>query len=161
MINVKNIIQQGETAKYQVIIEHPGFSMTEDDFEIVLSWGMRGESLRILKSEMLQNEGGETFFTFPTKNMVGRVEATCRYWVPDTDMEDDAAEMTERSPLCWVITDAKLPTGTDPGLYKGEHVQYVRKSGVGLKTLFEYFILLGGQYLADVNGLPFLVRKKN
>lgn len=161
MINVKNIIQQGETAKYQVIIEHPGFSMTEDDFEIVLSWGMRGDSLRIPKSEMLQNEGGETFFTFPTKNMVGRVEATCRYWVSDTDMTDDAAEMTERSPLCWVIADAKLPTGTDPGLYKGDHVQYVRKSGVGLKSLYEVLRDVTGAILRDANGLILRALKKN
>lgn len=161
MINVKNIIQQGEMAKYQLQIEHPGFSMTENDFELILSWGMRGDTLSIPKSAMLQNEGGETFFTFPTREMVGKVEVECRYWVPDTDMEGDAALMTERQPLCWVITDAKLPTGTDPGLYRGEHVSYIRKSGVGLKTIFEYFILLGGQYLADVNGLPFLVRKKN
>lgn len=161
MINSKNIIQQGETAKYQVIIEHPGFSMTDGDFEIVLSWGMRGETLSIPKSEMIQNEGGETFFSFPTKQMVGRVEAACRYWVPDTDMTDDAAEHVERQPLCWVITDAKLPTGTDPGLYKGEHVSYVRRTSTGLRSLYNVLRDVTGAWLRDANGLILRALKKN
>ena len=161
MLNVKNILQQGEVAKYQVIIEHPGFSMTDGDFYLILSWGMRGDTLRIPKSEMFQNEGGDTFFTFPTKNMVGRVEVECRYWVPDPDMTDDASEHVERQPLCWVVTDAKLPTGTDPGLYQGEHVSYVRRTNSGLKSLYRILRDVTGAWLRDANGLVLRALKQN
>lgn len=161
MINSKNIIQQGQPGKYQILIEHDGFSMTEDDFELKLTWGMRGESLTIPKSAMLQNEGGETFFTFATDAMVGKVEVECRFWVPDTDFADGVREEIERQPLCFVNTSAKLPAGIDPGIFKGEHVSYIRRNASSLCTLYEYFILIGGQFLADVNGLPFLVRKRN
>lgn len=161
MINVKNIIQQGQEAKYQVTIEHEGFSMTEGIFRIILSWGMRGETLTIERADMIQNEDGETFFTFPTNSMAGRVTAECQYDVADTDCPDGFRTEVERQPLCYVSTTARIPIDDDAGLYQAQHVSYVRRSRSSLRTVFQYFICRGGQYLADVHRLPFFVRKNN
>lgn len=162
MINSKDIIQQGELAKYRIDIDRTGFSMTADDFQVLLTWGMRGESLTIPKSAMLQNEDGATFFQFDTTPMVGRVAAECTYYVPDSDCASGLRPEVERQPLCFVTDQPRQPRMlVDDGVYDGRHVSYQRQTRSGLKSLFQLFILRGGQFLADVSGLPFLVRKKN
>ena len=162
MINIKNIIPQGGIEKYQIIIDRDGFSMTENDFRLRLTWGMQGKYLDIPKTDMFQNEGGTTFFSFDTSDMVGRVTAECTYYVPDSDYADGVRKEVERQPLCWVNAGAKMPSGMcDTGLYDGRYVTYIRQTRSGLRSLFEYFICAVDGILRDVNGLPFLVRKRN
>ncbi len=161
MINVKDIIPKGQPGKYQVIIEHEGFSMTENDFELLLTWGMRGQSFTIPKSAMLQNEGSETFFEFATDDMVGVVTVECRYWVPDTDFADGVRLEMERQPLCFVNEGAKLPSGCDCGLFNGQHVSYVRRNASGLRSLYDVLRDVTGAILRDVNGLVLRALKRN
>ena len=161
MINVKDIIPKGQPAKYQLIIEHSGFSMTEDDFMLVLTWGMRGESLTIQKADMLQNEGGETFFSFATDNMVGWVTVECRYWVPDSDMADGKRLEVERRPLCFVNDGALLPKTCDCGMYDNHHVSYVRRTSGGLRSLYRILRDVTSAWLRDSNGLVLRALKQN
>ena len=42
MFDIKNVIQKGERAKYQVIVNYEDFSMRNDDFTIRLYWGHEG-----------------------------------------------------------------------------------------------------------------------
>ena len=67
MMNVKNIIQQGEDAKYNIRIEREGFSMQDNDFRLTLKWGMQEKQLVIKKSQMMDLEAGNWLFIFPTK----------------------------------------------------------------------------------------------
>ena len=161
MENIKNIIQQGEMAKYQVIIEHEDFSMTENDFRLILTWGMRGDSLTISKADMLENDNGQFYFTFNTKDMVGKVQVECQYDVPDDDYEDGYRTEVERQPLCFVNTSAKLPCGCDCGLYDGNHVTYVRQTRGGLKTLYVILRDFSGNILRDMNGSILRALKRN
>lgn len=161
MENIKNIIQQGEMAKYQVIIEHEDFSMTENDFRLILTWGMRGESLTISKADMLENDNGQFYFTFATKDMVGMVQVECQYDVPDDDYENGYRTEVERQPLCFVNASAKLPSGCDCGLYDGTHVTYVRQTRGGLKTLYVILRDFSGNILRDMNGSILRALKRN
>lgn len=161
MINTKNIIQQGELAKYQVIIDQSGFSMVDNDFELILMWGLRGDALVIPKADMLQNEDGGTFFTFPTDNMIGKVTVECRWWTPDSDMSSGTRLNVERQPLCFVNASAKMPIGDDCGVYNGQYVSYVRQTRGGLRSLYYYLRDLLGRPLRDVNGVSLRALKKN
>ena len=161
MENIKNIIQQGEMAKYQIIIEHEDFSMTENDFRLLLTWGMRGDSLTISKADMLENDNGQFYFTFATKDMVGKVQVECQYDVPDDDYEDGYRTEVERQPLCFVNTSSKLPSGCDCGLYDGTHVTYVRQTRGGLKTLYVILRDFSGNIMRDMNGSILRALKRN
>lgn len=161
MINSKNIIQQGELAKYQLIIEREGFSMTEGDFQLRLTWGMRGDTLDILKADMAQDETGQTFFQFPTDQMLGRVDVECRYRVPDSDAPDGVRQEVERQPLCWVNAATGLPRLTETGIYQGLHVSYVRRSQGGLRSLYRSLRDVAGCFLRDANGLLLRALKQN
>ena len=161
MENIKNIIQQGEMAKYQIIIEHEDFSMTENDFRLLLTWGMRGDSLTISKADMLENDNGQFYFTFATKDMVGKVQVECQYDVPDDDYEDGYRTEVERQPLCFVNTSSKLPCGCDCGLYDGTHVTYVRQTRGGLKTLYVILRDFSGNIMRDMNGSILRALKRN
>ena len=77
-------------AKYQMLIEHEDFDMMQDDFEVTLSWGCLGQSATVKKADMPCDEEGHWFLLFDSSNAIGRVMATCRYWVPDSDMSDVA-----------------------------------------------------------------------
>lgn len=161
MQNIKNIIQQGEMAKYQVIIEHEDFTMTENDFRLILTWGMRGDSLTISKADMLENDNGQFYFTFATNDMVGKVQVECQYDVPDDDYEDGYRTEVERQPLCFVNASAKLPSGCDCGLFDGHHVTFVRQTRGGLKTLYVILRDFSGNILRDMNGSILRALKRN
>ena len=108
-MNVKNIIPQGEDAKYNIRIEREGFSMQDNDFRLTLKWGMQEKQLVIQKSQMMDDEAGNWLFIFPTKDMVGVVTAVCEYDVPDGDYADGFRTEKEEQPLCFVNTNMRLP----------------------------------------------------
>ena len=67
-----DIIVAGEEVKYFIDIEHEGFSMLENDFQVELVYGMRGESFTLTKQEMTADSSGKYFFMFSTAGMVGK-----------------------------------------------------------------------------------------
>lgn len=162
MINSRNIIQQGQEAKYRIVIDREGFSQHENDFEVCLQWGMKGQELTIPKSEMMENERNEFFFVFPTKDMVGVVTARCTYYVPDLDYADGTREEVEQQPLCFVNTGVTLPHMLgDGGIYDGSHVSYERQSQSNIKSIYETLRDVTGAILRDANGLLMRALKKN
>ena len=162
MINSRNIIQQGQEAKYRIMIDREGFSQHENDFEVCLQWGMKGQELTIPKSEMMENERNEFFFVFPTKDMVGVVTARCTYYVPDLDYADGTREEVEQQPLCFVNTGVALPRMMgDGGIYDGQHVSYERQSQSNIKSIYETLRDVTGAILRDANGLLMRALKKN
>lgn len=162
MINSRNIIQAGQEAKYRIMIDREGFSQHENDFEVVLQWGMKGQELTIPKSEMMENERGEFFFVFPTKDMVGVVTARCTYYVPDMDYADGLREEVEQQPLCFVNTGVALPhIMDDGGIYDGRHVSYERQSQSNMKSIYVVLRDFSGKVLRDVNGFVLRALKKD
>lgn len=163
MINSKNIIQQGEEAKYRIAIEREGFSMSENPFSVTLKWGMQGRTLEIQKSEMLTDEQGNWFFTFSTADMVGVVTVECAYDVPDSDYADGYRTEKEQHPLCFVNTSPRMPQMMRDygGIYQGVHVSYERTLRSDKRSLFRYLRDIFQNYLRDVNGRRLRVLKNN
>ena len=161
-MNTKNIIQQGESAKFQIVIVREGFSMIDNDFRVRLYWGMRGQHLDIAKKDMLQDEDGRFFIQFDTKNMSGLIKIETIYDIPDTDFDDEVRPEIERQPLCYINPVDKLPVygGAGDGyISQGNHVSFTRTSASGVKSL--YFILrdILGKFLKDSEGLQLRARK--
>lgn len=163
MINSKNIIQQGEEAKYRIAIEREGFSMTENPFMLTLKWGMQGRTLTIDKSEMLTDESGQWYFTFPTADMVGVVTVECAYDVPDSDYPDGYRTEKEQQPLCFVNTSPRMSQmmRDHGGIYQGIYVSYERTLRSDKRSLYRYLRDILQNYLRDVNGRRLRVLKNN
>ena len=154
MINVKNVIQQGEDAKYNIRIDRQGFSMTENPFYVTLKWGLEGRQLVIQKSEMQTDDNDRMVFTFPTKDMIGIVTDECTYQVPDIDYADGYRTEKEQQPLCFIYTGSRLPQMMkyDDGLYNGVYVSYERRLTSNIQVLYETLRDAVGNILRDVNG---------
>jgi len=163
MINSKNIIQQGEEAKYLIAIEREGFSMADNDFSVTLSWGMQGRHLTIPKSQMMKDENGQWIFVFSTDEMVGVVTAECVYDVPDGDYPDQFRTEKERQPLCFINTSSRLPQmmRDEGGIYDGRYVSYQRSLRSDRKSIYHILRDVAGNVIRDVNGLVFRVLKNN
>lgn len=162
MMNVKNIIQQGEDAKYNIRIEREGFSMQDNDFRLTLKWGMQEKYLVIQKSQMMEDEAGKWLFTFPTKEMTGIVTAVCEYDVPDSDYADGFRTEKEEQPLCFVNANMRLPQMMkDGGIYNGRYVSYERRLRSDVRSLYVILRDVTGAWLRDMNGFVQRALKKN
>lgn len=138
-MDAKFIIQEGDVAKYQVAIEHEDFDMMTCDFEVRLSWGMFGESRRIAKRDMPCDEEGNWFMLFDSTGAIGRIMATCRYWVPDSDMSDGVREEVDRQYIGFVTTNPCPQFACECGCPTHEvmpHVTYTRVWRNDVNTLY-------------------------
>lgn len=83
----KNIIIQGERAKYIVTCTNPNFDMETGEFYIEILYGMMGKKITIQKQDMLYATGGEWVMSFDTIDMIGPVKARMVMILNDTDIE--------------------------------------------------------------------------
>ena len=138
-MDCKNILQQGDEAKYGVLISHDGFSMETDEFEVELSWGLSGQKKTIKKDDMVFGVDGYCYFIFETDDMVGRITAKCTYWVPDTDCPDGLRTETDIQMLCFVVTVPNPKFACVPATDKCEHkVSYERSEASDVASKYEY-----------------------
>ena len=117
------IIQQGETAKFQVQIIN--FDMEANEFRVELIFGYRRKKVTIEKNQMLEN-GGTYYFTVDTTNMVGRVTARCVWFVPDGDLSGGLREKDDEQYLCFVVTTPCPQFLTCPACTEERPVTYTR-----------------------------------
>lgn len=138
-MDAKFIIQEGDVAKYKMLIEHEDFDMMQDEFEVMLSWGMLGQSLTVKKSQMPCDEEGHWFLLFDSSDVIGKVLATCRYWVQDSDMSDGVREEIDRQYIGFVASnpcpqfacECECPSHEDK-----PHVTYTRVYRSDVNTLY-------------------------
>lgn len=119
MANI-DIISQGDTGKFQLIIDREDFDPELDEFKVRLSWGFYDEHVDIRKDEMFHDEEWNVFFMFDSEKMHGIITAECEYLVPDSDVafpqEGDARDEewyrinVDRQLLCLVTTSATACT---------------------------------------------------
>lgn len=159
-MDCKNILQQGEEAKYGVSISRENFSMESDEFEIELSWGLQGESITIKKDEMVFGVDGYSYFVFDTSQMVGRVAVKCTYWVPDTDCPDGLRTEVDEQLLCFVATVPLPRFACVPAPSECEHnVTYQRSEASDVANKYEYLTTTDGDRLITVDTQYILVLK--
>lgn len=166
-MDAKFIIQEGDVAKYQMLIEHEDFDMITCDFEVELSWGVMGRSVIIKKADMPCDEEGHWFLLFDSSDAIGKVLATCRYWVPDSDMSDGVREEVDRQYIGFVTTnpcpqfacECEYPTHEEM-----PHVTYTRVWRNDVNTLYLNLRTTeeNGEHLpvVDSNGQQIRVRKE-
>lgn len=149
-MDCKNILQQGDEAKYAMRIDQEGYNMETDNFELELSWGMMGKKMTIKKSEMTWTIDGYFFFIFDSSDMVGRVTARCTYWVPDIDCPDGLRIEVDEQLLCFVATTPLPKFACVPAPGCEHNVTYERSDQSGVASNY--------QYLASVEGDRFITK---
>ena len=99
-MDASRIIPQGELAKFKIDIKDKNFDIDFDDFTILLTYGMLGESLEIKKSDCIIAAEG-CYFSFDTSKMIGKVTAVCAYDVGDSDTGGERRRV-DMQMLCFV-----------------------------------------------------------
>jgi hypothetical protein len=158
MIDKTRIVTKGDIAKYWVNITHADFVQTDDDYQVVLSWGFYGHNRTIEKKDMLTDEEGHIYMIFYSSEMSGWVKATCTYEVNDSDVEGDTRREVNDQWLCFVTSN---PT---PNLYDtpsgGDgHVVYTRVYGSDVHTAWLNLRDSSHQPLRDSEGRQLRVHR--
>ena len=149
-MDCKNILQQGDEAKYAMRIDDDIFSMESDEFQVELSWGMMGQKMLIEKKDMIFSIDGFYYFIFDSSEMIGRVTAKCTYWIPDIDCPDGLRTEVDEQMLCFVVT-TPLPKFACAPAPSCEHKVYYERSDQS-DVASDY------QYLASIEGDRFITK---
>ena len=87
-MDAKQIIQQGERAKYIVKSNRADFDFGENDFYLEIIYGMMGSKITIEKTDF-QKLDDYWVFSFPTDNIVGKVMARLVMEIGDRQEVDE------------------------------------------------------------------------
>jgi hypothetical protein len=158
MIDKTRIVTKGDIAKYWVNITHADFVQTDDDYQVVLSWGFYGHNRTIEKKDMLTDEEGHIYMIFDSSEMSGWVKATCTYEVNDSDVEGDTRREVNDQWLCFV-TSNPTPNLYDTPAGGDGHVVYTRVYGSDVHTAWLNLRDSSHQPLRDSEGRQLRVHK--
>ena len=159
-MDAKFIIQTGDTAKYHLTITHEDFSMKDNDFFVLLWYGLMGQFTKIQKSDMYCDEDGDWFMLFDSAPAVGRVTAECHYFVPDSDAKTGIREEVDYQYIGFVTSNpcpqfaCKCNQGEQDG-----HVKYERVFGNDVRTLYLNVRTAEGEPVRTAEGEQVRVRK--
>lgn len=103
-MDTKDIIMQGERAKYFIRSDKWNFNFEENDYHLEILYGMQGKKITIPKSEFLYLNG-HWLFSFPTNEIVGPVKAKLVMEVVDPDCQDDIRTEIDEQYIAFVITN--------------------------------------------------------
>lgn len=159
MIDSKYIVSRGDMAKYRIGITHTDFDQQRDDYRVVLTWGMFGESKTISKADMAVDEDNNAYMMFDSSGMLGWVKASCHYDVEDSDADSGYREEVDYQWLCFVSADpvVRLYCEFEPG---GDgHVTYTRVYGGDVNTAYLNLRDSSQQNLLDSEGNQLRVHK--
>ena len=148
-MDASRIIPQGELAKFKIDIKDKNFDIDFDDFTILLSYGMMGESVEIKKSDCIIVADG-CYFSFDTSKMIGKVTAVCAYDVGDSDTGGERRRV-DMQMLCFVSPVPCPRFLACPACSAEEHqVEYTRITESDVTAMYEL--------LCDCYGNVFVTR---
>lgn len=155
------IIQQGDTAKFQVIIRHEDFDQQTDPFRVVVHGGIPDTPVTIDRADMLHDEDGNFFMLVPTAGLVGPLKAYCHYYVTDSDMGSGQREEIDIQMLAFV-TDTPCPHIPCCGQCAEDdaHVTYKRVWRSDTRSLYLNVRTADKQPVVDADGKQIRVRKE-
>lgn len=123
----RNIIIQGERAKYIVTSTNPNFDMETGDFYVEIIYGMMGKKITIQKNEFLYAPGGEWVMSFDTSDMVGPIKARMVQVLNDTDIEPSHVRPEVDLQIIGFVVTTPCPQFLKCPCNSGTHVvKYVR-----------------------------------
>lgn len=154
------IIQQGDTAKFQVIIRHEDFDQQTDPFCVVLRWGIPEQTMAIDRYDMVTDEDGSFFMKVPTAGLVGPLKAYCHYFVTDSDMGSGQREEIDIQMLAFVTDDPcpHIPCCGQCG-EADAHVTYRRVYASDVNTAYLNLRDSNKENLLDSNGKQLRVHR--
>ena len=120
-MDAKNIIPQGERAKYYVRSEKWNFSFEDNVYYLEIIYGLFGQKIVIPKSDFLFLNGMH-LFSFPTDDIVGPVKARLVMDIVDPDCPDDVRQEVDEQYIGFVISQPC------PQFFKCRSVVAVKKS---------------------------------
>lgn len=148
-MDANRIIPQGELAKFKIDIKDKNFDIDFDDFTILLTYGMMGESVEIKKSDCIIAAEG-CYFSFDTSKMIGKVTAVCAYDVGDSDTGGERRRV-DMQILCFVSPVPCPHFLACPACAAEEHqVEYTRITESDVTASYEL--------LCDCYGTVFVTR---
>jgi hypothetical protein len=103
-MEAKNIIQQGERAKFFVRSDKLNFNFEENSYHLEIIYGMFGQKITIPKSEF-QYLNEHWVFSFPTDDIIGPVKARLVMELFDPDCPDDTREEVDEQYIAFVVTN--------------------------------------------------------
>lgn len=106
-MDAKNIIPQGERAKFFVksMKNNFNFSFEDSNYYLEIIYGMQGRKIVIPKSEFIYSSNKRWFFSFPTDDIVGPVKARLVMDIVDTDCPDNLRVEVDEQYIAFVITN--------------------------------------------------------
>jgi hypothetical protein len=84
----KNIIQQGERAKFIVTSQREDFDFGVNDYHLEIIYGMMGSKITIEKTDFREIDG-QWVFSFPTDEIIGKVKARLVMEIDDRQEVDE------------------------------------------------------------------------
>jgi hypothetical protein len=102
-MEAKDIIMQGERAKYFVRSDKWNFNFEENSFYLEILYGMMGGKITIEKSDFLYLDG-RWVFSFPTDDMIGPVKARLVMEIFDPDCPEDVRQEVDEQYIAIVVT---------------------------------------------------------
>ena len=103
-MDAKQVIQQGERAKYIVKSNRADFDFGVNDYHLEIIYGMMRKKITIQKSDFLYLNG-KWIFSFPTTDIVGPVKARLVMEIFDPDCPDGVREEVDEQYIAFVITN--------------------------------------------------------
>lgn len=100
----KNIIMQGERAKYFVRSDKWNFNFEENSYYLEIIYGMQGRKITIPKADFLYLNN-RWLFSFPTNDIVGPVKARLVMEIFDPDCPDGLRTEVDEQYIAFVITN--------------------------------------------------------
>lgn len=157
-----SIIQQGEMAKYKIIVTDPEYDLDTSDFTIELSWGLFGKKILIRKSDCTRSEDGNWYFTFSTEEMIGKVTAKFVIEVIDLDIASGVRQMVNRQVICFVAVTG-CPQYLNCHCCVGENfVKYEYITDTNVMQEYEMLVSSDNQYFeTSDNQILYVLRKKD
>lgn len=98
----KDIIMQGERAKYFVRSDKWNFSFEENSYYLELIYGFTNTKITIPKSEF-QLLNGRWVFSFPTNDIIGAVKARLVMEIFDPDCPDATRQEVDEQYIAFVV----------------------------------------------------------
>ena len=146
-MNAKQVIQQGERAKYFVRSDKWNFNFEENSFYLEILYGMMGGKITIEKSDFLYLDG-RWVFSFPTDDMIGPVKARLVMEIVDPDCPENVRQEVDEQYIAFVIT-SPCPQFLHCPCNKGFHeIIYERTEESDIAERYAR--------LCDKNGIPFI-----
>jgi hypothetical protein len=103
-MDAKNIIMQGERAKYFVRSDKWNFNFEENNYWLEIIYGMQGKKITIPKSEFLYLND-HWLFSFPTTDIVGAVKARLVMEIFDPDCPDGLRQEVDEQYIAFVVSN--------------------------------------------------------